>query len=268
MNKLLDTNKKAASIPDESDALIQFHDRPYIAYEEINLTKTMDIYLSGILRSEQALRMGVLPSPYQQEFEIATGTQSLTVTFQGAQRQFEWLEISLVYDKSNQHLTIYDSYDLELAAKLIKSVKFENTSTTYSLTGKLEYDINKNDELLILYEMFLAYQCNDFSTAPLSQYTNNEIYQEITTEENYTMANTDERILIDLQRSKGYTDELEKITRDDSGLGVADTLKKAAAKKMRFRIVGYSQVEYWLVFSNKGYIMSYQNYNISKEDEI
>ena len=46
----------------------------------------MDIYLSGILRSEQALKMEVLPSPYHQEFEIATGTQSLTVTFKGAQR--------------------------------------------------------------------------------------------------------------------------------------------------------------------------------------
>ena len=226
----------------------------------------MDIYLSGILRSEQALRMGVLPSPYQQEFEIATGTQSLTVTFKGAQRQFEWLEISVVYDKSYQHLTIYDSYDLELAAKLIKSVKFENTSTTYSLTGKLEYDVNKNDELDILYKMFLAFQCNGCSTAPLSQYKNNEIFQEITTEENYTTANTDDKILIDLWRSKGYTDELEKITRDDSGLGVVVTLKKAAAKKMR--LVGYLQAEYWLAFSNKWYIMSYQNYNISKEDEI
>ena len=155
MNKLFETNKNGAAIPEAPDALIQFHDRPYIAYEEINLTKTMDIYLSGILRSEQALRMGVLPSPYQQEFEIATGTQSLTVTFKGAQRQFEWLEISLVYDKSYQHLTIYDSYDLELAAKLIKSVKFENTSTTYSLTGKLQYDVNKNDELDILIKCFL-----------------------------------------------------------------------------------------------------------------
>ena len=162
----------------------------------------MDIYLSGILRSEQALRMGVLPSPYQQEFEIATGTQSLTVTFKGAQRQFEWLEISLVYDKSYQHLTIYDSYDLELAAKLIKSVKFENTSTTYSLTGKVEYDVNKNYEL----DMFLAFQCNGCSTTFLSQYKNNEIFQEITAEENYTTANTDDRILIDLRRSKGYTD--------------------------------------------------------------
>ena len=60
MNKLFKTNKKAASINEAPDALIQFHDRPYIAYEEINLTKTMDIYLSGILGSEQALRMGVL----------------------------------------------------------------------------------------------------------------------------------------------------------------------------------------------------------------
>ena len=112
MNKLFEINKKAAAIPDEPDALIQFHDRPYISYQEISLTKTFDVYLSGILRSEIALRMGVLPAPYQQLFEINKGTQSLTVTFKSAQRQFEWLEICLFYDKSYQHLTIYDSYDL------------------------------------------------------------------------------------------------------------------------------------------------------------
>ena len=116
--------------------------------------------------------------------------------------------------------------------------------------------------------MFLAFQCNRCSTAPLSQYKSNEIFQEIATEENYTTANTDDRILIDLWRSKDYTDELEKITRDNSGLGVIVTLKKAAAKKIRLRIVGYSQAEYWLAFSDKGYMMSYQNYNISKEDKI
>ena len=79
MNKLFETTKKDA-IPDETDALIQFHDGPYISYQEISLTKTFDVYLSGILRSETALRMGVLPAPYQQLFEINKGTQSLTVT--------------------------------------------------------------------------------------------------------------------------------------------------------------------------------------------
>ena len=171
-----------------------------------------------------------------------------------------------MYDKSYQYLTIHDNYDLELAAKLIKSVKFENTSATYSLTGKLEFDGNKNGELHILYKTFLAYQCNGCSTASLSQYKNNEIFQEITTKESYTTA--DDRILSDLWRSKGYTDKLEKIIRDDSSLGVIVTLKKAATKKMRLRNVGYLQAEYWLAFSNKVYIMSYQNYNISEEEEI
>ena len=102
LNRLFESNAKKAAIPNEPDALIQFYNRPYISYEEINLTKTMDIYLSGILRSEQALKMGVLPSPYQQLFEINKGVQSLTITFKDGQRQFEWLEISLIYDKSYQ----------------------------------------------------------------------------------------------------------------------------------------------------------------------
>ena len=74
--------------------------------------------------------------------------QSLTVTFKGAQKQFEWLETLLVYQKSYQHLTIYDSYDLELAAKMIQSIKFENTTSTYSLTGKLEYNYKNQDKKL------------------------------------------------------------------------------------------------------------------------
>ena len=143
MNKRFETTKEVAAIPDEPDALIQFHDCPYISYQELNLTKTFDICFSGILRAETALRMGVLPAPYQQLFEINKGIQYLTVTFEGTQRQFEWLEISLVYDKSYQHLMIYDSYDLELAAKIVQSIKFENTTSIYSLTGKLKYNYKK-----------------------------------------------------------------------------------------------------------------------------
>ena len=103
------------------------------------------------------LRQGVLPAPYQQEIEVNRGTQEFTCTFKGAQRQFDWLEISIVYDKSYQHTTIYDSYDLELAARLIQSLKFENTSSTYSLTGKLLYDLEKEEDKHLIYKMFVAH---------------------------------------------------------------------------------------------------------------
>ena len=107
----------------------------------------------------------------------------------------------VVYDKSYQHTTIYDSYDLKLASKLIQTIKFENTTTTYSLTGKLSYDFEKDDDKNILYKMFIAKHCNSYSTAPLTQYKNNKIYQEIKAEDDYTTNNIDNRIWIDMKRS-------------------------------------------------------------------
>ena len=108
LNKLFETNKKAATIPENPDAFINIYDRPYISYPEINLTQQADLYGTGILRSETALRQGVLPAPFQQEFEISAVTQDFTCTFKGTQRQFDWIEISIVYNKSYQHSTIYD----------------------------------------------------------------------------------------------------------------------------------------------------------------
>lgn len=35
------------------------------------------------------------------------GVQTFTVDFVAANRQFDWLEISLVYDKNNKHSRIY-----------------------------------------------------------------------------------------------------------------------------------------------------------------
>ena len=103
LNKLFESNEKVAYIPTDPDAFINIYARPYISYQEINLTRSADLYFTGILRSEAGLRQGVLPVPYQQEIEVNTGTQDFTCTFKGAQRQFDWLEISIVYDKSYQH---------------------------------------------------------------------------------------------------------------------------------------------------------------------
>ena len=71
-----------------------------------------------------------------------------------------------------------------------------------------------------------------------------------------------------MRRSKGYTDELEKLTRDDSDLTLTVKLKAAAIKKLRLRVTGYSQAECYCTLSNRGMIMSYKNCGISKEIDI
>ena len=60
--------------------------------------------------------MGAQKTPPQKTYEINTGQDSLEVEFLGANRQFDWIEISIVYDKSDKYTTIYDSYNRELAA--------------------------------------------------------------------------------------------------------------------------------------------------------
>ena len=79
--------------------------------------------------------------------------------------------------------------------------------------------------------MFAAYYCEGCSAAALTQYKNNKIKQELTKEKDYFRDNFDERLYIDMRRSKGYTNELEKLTRNDGGVTLTIKLKQAAAKK-------------------------------------
>ena len=195
--------------------------------------------------------MGVLNSFYQQLFEMNTIVQSLNVSFKGAQRQLEWMEMFLVYNKSYQHQTIYDSYDVELGLQFIQNVKFENTSSTYSSTRQLEYNQKNEEEKQWVYQMFVAYNCDGFSTAHLTQYKINKIYQEITEEDDFGISTKDDRVYIDMRRSKGYTDKLEKLTRDSSHVNVMVTLKKAAEKKWDWELEGICRPNITLVYSLK-----------------
>lgn len=44
--------------------------------------------------------------PLQKSYELAVGVKSYTIDLVATNRQFDWPEIYLVYDKSNKH-TIY-----------------------------------------------------------------------------------------------------------------------------------------------------------------
>ena len=74
----------------------------------------------------------------QKTYESQKGSDSLSVEFLDAYRQFDWIEISIVPDKSDKHTTTYDSYNREITAQLIKSLRLINFSDLYSLTNEKE----------------------------------------------------------------------------------------------------------------------------------
>ena len=137
MTRLFESRKVLASsittLP-KPDAEILFNGAPFIQYEQILLDKNFRKHLETIRVSKKIIRMGAQITPIQKTYEIKQGSDSLNVELLGANRQFDWLEISIVNDKSDKHSIIYNSCNRELAAEKIKSLQLSNFTKIYSLT--------------------------------------------------------------------------------------------------------------------------------------
>ena len=151
--KVLASSTTSAPAP---DAEIIFTREPFIQYEQILLDKNLRQHLENIMVSKKIIRMGAQKTPIQKTYEIKTGSDSLNVEFLGANRQFDWLEISIVNNKSDKHTTIYDCYNGDLAAQKIKTVQLSNFTEIYSLTNEKKYSIDNLTQKHLLHKQFVA----------------------------------------------------------------------------------------------------------------
>ena len=211
--------------------------------------------------------MGAQKTPIQKTFEIQTGFNSLNVDFLGSNRQFDWLEISIVPEKSDKHTTIYDSYNREMATQLIKTLQLSNFTEIYSLTNEKKYSIDNLTQKHLLYKQFVACNCNGSSVAPLIEYMDNPIFQGLPDKETYFSLKSDERIYLDLRASSGYVREAEKLERNDSKINLQIMLKAVATFDLRVRIWAYSLSEYLYVLSKSGLTLKHRTYTINQSDK-
>ena len=104
----------------------------------------------------------------QKTYEINTGQDFIDVELLGANKQFDWLEISLVH---NKHTTICDSYNREMADQKIKSSGLTTFTEVYSLTNEKQYDVDNLTQRHLLWKQFVAWHCNGSRVAPIVDYT-------------------------------------------------------------------------------------------------
>ena len=74
------------------------------------------------------------------------------------ERQLDWLKIYLVYDKSDKHTTLYDSYNAKCAARMIKNIELSNISDTYSATNTMKFNINNDTQKHLLWKQYTAWK--------------------------------------------------------------------------------------------------------------
>ena len=119
----------------------------------------------------------------------------------------------------------------------------------------------------MLYKQFLTWSCNASSVAPVSDYVDNPILQELPDQERYFSAKSNEIIYLDLRASFGYVKEAEKLERNDSKINLQITLKNVAVFNLRVRIWAYSLSEYLYVLSKSGLTLKHRTYTINQSDE-
>ena len=190
---------------------------------------------------EHVLTTGIKPTPYQKSFKLVSGTESCAVDFTGANKQLSFFAISLVYDKSGQHRSIYNSYNAELVNTKINSITLENASNIYGIFNSVKFDTSNLHDKFLLHNQFVAWYCKGCSIALLSDYANNAVFQELPARSKY-FRSADKKRFIDLRRRKGYTNEIGKLNRDDSDFTITIQLKVPGEKKMILHVTGYYQV--------------------------
>ena len=103
--------------------------------------------------------------------------------------------------------------------------------------------------------------------APLTDYINNLIYQELVDEDQYGKNKSDERVYLNLRASSAYINKAEKLERNDSKINLTILLKNAATKKLRQRIWAHSIGQYLYILTRSGLTLRHKAFSILQQDE-
>ena len=101
----------------------------------------------------------------------------------------------------------------------------------------------------------------------MTDYENNPIYQELIDEDDYFETKSHERIYLDCRASSGYTNEAEKLERNDSKVNLHILLKSAATKKLRLRVWAHSIREYLYILARSTLTFRHRTYVIKQENK-
>ena len=77
----------------------------------------------------------------------------------------------------------------------------------------MKFDTSNNTQKHMLRKQYVAWHCDGYSTAPISDYIKKPVFQQLLLELNYFGNKSYKKVYIDLRDSLGYTNEIEKPSR-------------------------------------------------------
>ena len=81
-----------------------------------------------------------------------------------------------------------------MRSKNDKKIELSNISDAYSATNMIKFNISNDTQKHLLWKQRVAWHCNSYTTAPISNYVNNPVFQELLLEPDYFSTKSDEKI--------------------------------------------------------------------------
>ena len=98
-----------------------------------------------------------------------------------------------------------------MRSKNDKKIKLSNILDAYCATNMMKFDISNYTQKYLLWKQYVARHCNGYTAAPISDYINNPVFQELLLESDYFGAKSDEKIYAGLRDSLGYKTRLKNL---------------------------------------------------------
>ena len=155
----------------------------------------------------------------------------------------------------------------QCVARMIQNVELSNISDACNTTNTMKFDINNNTQKHLLWKWYIAWHCDGCTNTPVSDYIHNPVFQGLLPENTYMSNTSNERIYIDLRDGIGYTNEMERPSRNDSKLKLTIETKMPLTKKMRPRVWCYTNGEYLYMLHNRSLILKSKTYTIKSLDD-
>ena len=67
----------------------------------------------------------------------------------------------------------------------LKNIELSNISDAYSTTNTMKIDISNDRQKHLLCKQYVVWHCNGYTAAPISDYINNPVFQELLLQTDY-----------------------------------------------------------------------------------
>ena len=147
-------------------------------------------------------------------------------------------------------------------------IELVNISDAYSATDTMKFDTWNDTQKCMLWKQYVAWHYDGYSAVPISDYINNPVFLELLLESDCFGNKSDETVYIDLRYSLGYTNKIEKPSRNNSKLTGTIELKNALIHKVRLRVWEYTKGDYLYMLVDGGLTLKYKTCTIKLQNDV